>query len=120
MKLILLSTNLVLQNTWCVAKPSSDEKTLLQNLNYACSNVDCNILKEGCPCFSPNNLMNHASIAMNLYYQSKGRNPWNCHFGNSALVVLTDPSKSLFCSEINFIITDSVNSTGTITFVNPN
>ncbi|XP_055823999.1 glucan endo-1,3-beta-D-glucosidase-like [Solanum dulcamara] len=80
------------QKTWCVAKPSSDETTLNQNLIYACSNVDCTILKEGCPCFTPTNLMNHASIAMNLFYQSKGRNPWNCHFGNSALVVLTDPS----------------------------
>ncbi|XP_060188253.1 glucan endo-1,3-beta-D-glucosidase-like [Lycium barbarum] len=78
--------------TWCMAKPSSDNTILQQNINFACSNVDCSIFQEGCPCFSPNNLMNHASIAMNLYYQSKGRNHWNCHFGNSALVVLTDPS----------------------------
>ncbi|KAJ8534516.1 hypothetical protein K7X08_016244 [Anisodus acutangulus] len=80
------------QKTWCVAKPSSDEKTLQENINYACSQVDCRILQKGCTCSSPDNLMNHASIAMNLYYQAKGRNHWNCHFGNSALVVLTDPS----------------------------
>ncbi|CAN4103014.1 unnamed protein product [Withania somnifera] len=80
------------QKTWCVAKPSSDETTLEQNLNFACSNVDCSVLRDGCPCSSPNNLMNHASIAMNLYYQAKGRNYWNCHFGNSALIVFTDPS----------------------------
>ncbi|XP_059302151.1 glucan endo-1,3-beta-D-glucosidase-like [Lycium ferocissimum] len=83
---------LVLQKTWCVAKPSSDEKTLKENINYACSQVDCRILQKGCTCSLPDNLMNHASIAMNLYYQAKGRNHWNCHFGNSALVVCTDPS----------------------------
>ncbi|XP_014500576.1 glucan endo-1,3-beta-D-glucosidase [Vigna radiata var. radiata] len=80
------------QKTWCVAKPSSDQATLLSNLNFACSQVDCRILQKGCPCFYPDNLMNHASIAMNLYYQSKGRNHWNCDFRASALVSFTDPS----------------------------
>ncbi|XP_062169682.1 major pollen allergen Ole e 10 [Alnus glutinosa] len=82
------------QKTWCVAKPSSDQATLLGNINYACSQsqVDCRILQRGCPCFSPDNLINHASIAMNLYYQSKGRNHWNCDFRGSALIVVTDPS----------------------------
>ncbi|KAJ4842390.1 hypothetical protein Tsubulata_000934 [Turnera subulata] len=82
------------QKTWCVAKPSSDEGTLMANINYACSEVDCRILHKGCPCFSPDNLINHASIAMNLYYQCKGRNTWNCDFKNSGLIVMTDPSKS--------------------------
>ncbi|PON98574.1 X8 domain containing protein [Trema orientale] len=80
------------QKTWCVAKPSSDQATLLANINYACSQVDCRILQKGCPCSLPDSLINHASIAMNLYYQSKGRNHWNCDFRNSALVVVTDPS----------------------------
>ncbi|XP_008784392.2 major pollen allergen Ole e 10-like [Phoenix dactylifera] len=80
------------QTTWCVAKPSSDDATLLANINYACSQVDCSILQRGCPCFYPDNLMSHASIAMNLYYQCRGRNNWNCHFKNSGLVTTTDPS----------------------------
>ncbi|KAL6314273.1 hypothetical protein AAG906_016474 [Vitis piasezkii] len=80
------------EKTWCVAKPSSDQATLLANINYACSQVDCRVLQRGCPCFSPDNLMNHASIAMNLYYQSRGRNHWNCYFQNSAVIVMTDPS----------------------------
>ncbi|XP_035837791.1 glucan endo-1,3-beta-glucosidase 12-like isoform X2 [Helianthus annuus] len=50
------------------------------------------ILEKGGACFLPDNLINHASIAMNIYYQCKGRNPWNCHFGNSGLITLTDPS----------------------------
>ncbi|XP_034933525.1 major pollen allergen Ole e 10 isoform X1 [Populus alba] len=82
------------QKTWCVAKPSSDQATLLANINYACAHVDCQILQKGCPCFSPDSLINHASIAMNLYYQCKGRNHWNCDFRNSGLVVVTDPSKN--------------------------
>ncbi|XP_011098152.1 major pollen allergen Ole e 10 [Sesamum indicum] len=80
------------QKTWCVAKPSSDQGTLMANIEFACSQVDCSILQKGCPCFVPDNLMNHASVAMNMYYQSKGRNHWNCYFGNSGLVVMTDPS----------------------------
>ncbi|OWM88556.1 hypothetical protein CDL15_Pgr002323 [Punica granatum] len=83
-----------LQKTWCVAKPSSDQATLLANINYACSQVDCKVIQKGCPCFYPDNLVNHASIAMNLYYQSKGRNHWNCDFRGSGLTVMTDPSKS--------------------------
>lgn len=79
--------------TWCVAKPSSDQATLLDNINYACSHVDCRVLSSGCPCYSPGNLINHASIAMNLYYQANGRNYWNCNFKNSGLIVITNPSK---------------------------
>ncbi|KAJ9153427.1 hypothetical protein P3X46_026868 [Hevea brasiliensis] len=88
----LVTANNCQQKTWCVAKPSSDQATLLANINYACSQVDCRILQKGCPCFSPDNLINHASIAMNLYYQSRGRNKWNCDFRNSALIVISDPS----------------------------
>ncbi|KAI4323106.1 hypothetical protein L6164_022738 [Bauhinia variegata] len=80
------------QKTWCVAKPSSDQATLLANINYACSHVDCRIMQKGCPCNFPDNLMNHASVAMNLYYQSKGKNHWNCDFRGSGLIVITDPS----------------------------
>ncbi|XP_039124722.1 major pollen allergen Ole e 10-like [Dioscorea cayenensis subsp. rotundata] len=60
------------QKTWCVAKPSLDEATLLLNINYACSQVDCSVLRKGSPCFNPDNLISHASVSMNLYYQSKG------------------------------------------------
>ncbi|KAK4778426.1 hypothetical protein SAY86_005954 [Trapa natans] len=88
------STSAYKQKTWCVAKPSSDQATLLANINYACSQVDCKIIQRGRPCFEPDNLMNHASIAMNLYYHSKGRNHWNCDFRASGLTVMTDPSKT--------------------------
>ncbi|GMJ05355.1 hypothetical protein like AT1G78520 [Hibiscus trionum] len=80
------------QKSWCVAKPSSDQATLLANIDFACSQVDCRVMQKGCPCFSPDNLMSHASIAMNLYYQAKGRNQWNCDFRGSGLIVITNPS----------------------------
>ncbi|CAN8270726.1 unnamed protein product [Cochlearia groenlandica] len=78
--------------TWCVAKPSSDQATLQDNINFACTYVDCRVLSSGCPCYSPSNLINHASIAMNLYYQANGKNYWNCNFKNSGLIVITNPS----------------------------
>ncbi|XP_022137818.1 glucan endo-1,3-beta-D-glucosidase [Momordica charantia] len=80
------------EKTWCVARPSSDKATLLANINYACSQVDCRIMQKGCPCFYPDNLINGASVAMNLYYHSRGKNQWNCDFRGSALIVITDPS----------------------------
>ncbi|KAK1301501.1 Glucan endo-1,3-beta-D-glucosidase [Acorus calamus] len=54
--------------------------------------VDCGFMKKKWPCFYPDSLINHASVVMNLYYQSRGRNPWNCFFKNSAIVTVTDPS----------------------------
>ncbi|KAI4342447.1 hypothetical protein MLD38_027074 [Melastoma candidum] len=81
------------KKTWCVAKPSSDNVTLVGNINYACSETSCGrLLNQGGACFHPNNLWNHASVAMNLYYQANGRNTWNCHFAGSGLIVTTDPS----------------------------
>ncbi|XP_051115174.1 major pollen allergen Ole e 10 [Andrographis paniculata] len=83
------------QKTWCVAKASAEESVLMANIDYACSQpgVDCaTVLRKGCPCFTPDTLLSHASLAMNLYYQSTGRNQWNCYFANSGLIVITDPS----------------------------
>ncbi|PWA34278.1 carbohydrate-binding X8 domain superfamily protein [Artemisia annua] len=80
------------QKTWCVAKPSASQATLLENINFACSKVDCSCLQKGGACYTPDNLINHASIAMNSYYQSQGRNVWNCNFKNSGLLTISDPS----------------------------
>ncbi|XP_071696940.1 glucan endo-1,3-beta-glucosidase-like [Rutidosis leptorrhynchoides] len=80
------------QKTWCVAKPSSSQSTLLENINFACSQVNCGVLQKGGVCYTPDNVINHASIAMNLYYQANGRNVWNCHFKNSGLLTVSDPS----------------------------
>ncbi|PIA41418.1 hypothetical protein AQUCO_02200080v1 [Aquilegia coerulea] len=82
------------QKTWCVAKPSSENWALLNNIDYVRNQgIDCSIFeREVCPCYKPNTLINHASVAMNLYYQKFGRNKWNCNFTNSGLITTTDPS----------------------------
>ncbi|RRT44405.1 hypothetical protein B296_00037851, partial [Ensete ventricosum] len=79
--------------TWCVAKPSTSDIALKDNIEYACSQVDCSVIERGEPCFYPDTLVSHASVAMNLYYQSRGRNYWNCYFNNSAVTTVTDPSQ---------------------------
>ncbi|KAM0912516.1 hypothetical protein ACQ4PT_012752 [Festuca glaucescens] len=73
--------------TWCVAKPSADEKALQGNINYVCQNVSCSVIQPGGPCFNPNTLASHASIAMNLYYAYNGRHSWNCYFRDSGIIV---------------------------------
>ncbi|XP_010508386.1 PREDICTED: glucan endo-1,3-beta-glucosidase-like [Camelina sativa] len=77
---------------WCVAKPSTATNKLQQNIDYACSKVDCKIISEGGACYSPNSLISAASVAMNLYYQTLGRNFWNCQFEGSGFISVTDPS----------------------------
>ena len=91
--MMILLQSLATQKTWCVAKPSADEKALQANINYVCANVSCSVIQPGGPCYTPNSLVSHAAVAMNLYYAYNGRHSWNCYFGNSAIVVQSDPSK---------------------------
>ncbi|XP_074274283.1 major pollen allergen Ole e 10-like [Silene latifolia] len=81
--------------SWCVAKPSASEAELKNNINYVCNQLgyyQCNMIQEGGPCFSPNTLINHASIVMNIYFQKNGRTASTCSFTSSGLMVLSDPS----------------------------
>ncbi|KAJ7014148.1 hypothetical protein D5086_003080 [Populus alba] len=78
--------------TWCVAKPSSTDAELSANLEFACGHVDCTTIQPNGPCFNPNTFINHASVAMNLYYSFHGRNLWNCDYQKSGLITKTDPS----------------------------
>ncbi|KAF9592640.1 hypothetical protein IFM89_016297 [Coptis chinensis] len=80
-------------NKWCIAKPSTDENKLRANLDFCCkqNGVDCSIIGQSGSCFDPNNIVSHASVAMNLYYKAAGKHGWNCYFDNSAVIVSTDP-----------------------------
>ncbi|XP_048229554.1 glucan endo-1,3-beta-glucosidase 7 [Ricinus communis] len=80
------------QKSWCVAKPTTSETDLQNNLDYACSHADCHSLQKGNVCYCPNNRLHQASYAMNQYYQSQGRTSTNCNFSNSGLIAVTDPS----------------------------
>ncbi|KAJ3679387.1 hypothetical protein LUZ60_017398 [Juncus effusus] len=80
------------EKTWCIAKPGTADTSLQDNIEYACSQVNCWPIRKGGPCFYPNTLISHASVAMNIYYQANGRNDWNCDFSGTGLIVTTDPS----------------------------
>ncbi|KAL9260544.1 Glucan endo-1,3-beta-D-glucosidase-like protein [Drosera capensis] len=78
---------------WCVPKAGVPDAQLQANLDYACSHgIDCTPIQPGGACFNPNTVASHAAYAMNLYYQTAGRNPWNCDFVQTATVTSTNPS----------------------------
>jgi len=80
--------------TWCVAKPGAAATDIQNALNFACGEgaADCSAIQPGGLCFWPQTLMSHASYAYNSYYQKNGRNYWNCYFGNTGVITITDPS----------------------------
>ncbi|CAN6836213.1 unnamed protein product, partial [Brassica oleracea] len=47
----------------------------------------------GGSCYDPNTPVNHASVAMNLYYQAQGTHQRDCYFEGSSLITVTDPSE---------------------------
>ncbi|CAA0818513.1 Carbohydrate-binding X8 domain superfamily protein [Striga hermonthica] len=81
---------------YCVAKPSTSDEALLENIDYVCREQGikgCETFqKDSNPCYSPNTPVNHASQAMNLYYQAKGRHDFNCDFKDTGLITITPPS----------------------------
>ncbi|KAM0876188.1 hypothetical protein ACQ4PT_036290 [Festuca glaucescens] len=81
--------------TWCVANPSANEAALRANMDFACSESDCSAIQGtgGCSVRYGGVLLSQASVAMNAYYQAKGRNTWNCFFNGTGLISITDPSK---------------------------
>lgn len=84
---------LLLQGDWCIANHVTDNERLQKNIDFACSIVNCGIIMKGGSCYDPNISLNHASVAMNLYYQAQGRHYWNCNFESSGLITVVDPSE---------------------------
>ncbi|CAH9077925.1 unnamed protein product [Cuscuta europaea] len=80
-------------NAWCVPKDGVSDAQLQANIDYVCGHgFDCSPIQTSGPCFSPNTLVSHAAYAMNLLYQTAGRNPWNCDFSQTAMLSSKDPS----------------------------
>ncbi|XP_058109659.1 glucan endo-1,3-beta-glucosidase-like [Magnolia sinica] len=78
---------------WCVAKQGISAQSLQSNIDYVCSSgIDCKPIQAGGPCFLPNTIQAHASYVMNAYYQSKGRNNFNCDFSNTGVITTSNPS----------------------------
>ncbi|XP_051116486.1 glucan endo-1,3-beta-glucosidase-like [Andrographis paniculata] len=79
---------------WCVPKPGSTDAALQANIDYVCNQpgFDCEQIKRGGACYEPNTVRAHAAYIMNLYYQSEGRNDFNCDFSSSGFITSIDPS----------------------------
>ncbi|KAI8015685.1 Glucan endo-1,3-beta-glucosidase 7 [Camellia lanceoleosa] len=78
---------------WCVPKAGVSDAQLQTNLDYACGQgIDCSPIQPGGACFDPNTVASHATFAMNLLYQTAGRNPWNCDFSQTATLSSNNPS----------------------------
>ncbi|KAJ8621103.1 hypothetical protein MRB53_029632 [Persea americana] len=78
---------------WCVPKAGTSDALLQSNLDYACGQgIDCTPIQPGGACFLPDTVASHATYAMNLLYQTAGRNPWNCDFSQTATITSTNPS----------------------------
>ncbi|XP_010460010.1 PREDICTED: major pollen allergen Ole e 10-like [Camelina sativa] len=79
---------------WCIAKYTASTEQLQANIDYACSfnNVDCRPIQPGGSCYEPNTLLDHASYAMNFYYQNNGRIDSACSFGRTGCFIFNDPS----------------------------
>ncbi|KAL3505294.1 hypothetical protein ACH5RR_035135 [Cinchona calisaya] len=81
------------KTSWCVPKAGLSDAQLQTNLDYACSHgIDCSPIQPGGACFEPNTVAAHATYAMNLLYQTAGRNPWNCDFSQTATISSNNPS----------------------------
>ncbi|CAI8600323.1 unnamed protein product [Vicia faba] len=79
--------------TWCIPKAGVSDAHLQANIDYACSQgLDCRPIQPGGVCFDPNTLQSHAAFVMNLYYQTFGRNQWNCDFSQTATLTSQNPS----------------------------
>ncbi|KAF2296064.1 hypothetical protein GH714_035943 [Hevea brasiliensis] len=78
---------------WCVPKPQANDQQLQANIDYICSQgVDCKPIQAGGVCFDPNNVRSHASFVMNSFYQTHGRNDFNCDFSQTGVLTTADPS----------------------------
>jgi hypothetical protein len=77
-----------------VPKAGVSDAQLQTNLDYACGQpgIDCSPIQPGGACFEPNTIASHATYAMNLLYQTAGRNPWNCDFSQTAALSSNNPS----------------------------
>lgn len=83
---------------FCVPKPNANDGQLQANINYVCSQgVDCRPIKLGGSCFNPNNVRAHATYVMNAFYQTKGRQDFQCDFSGTATITSSIPPGNSMC-----------------------
>ncbi|KAL7119949.1 hypothetical protein ACP275_02G093300 [Erythranthe tilingii] len=57
---------------WCVAKDDADIGQVQQFLDYACSELSCEPIQPGNPCFDPPTVLAHGSYVLNAYFNQFG------------------------------------------------
>ncbi|KAL8089412.1 hypothetical protein AgCh_039023 [Apium graveolens] len=77
-----------------------------RNMEYArnitiSKGADCKPIQAGGACFDPNNFMALAQFIMNSYYQTNGRNAFNCDFSGTGVITINDPIDDLRCWQEN-------------------
>ncbi|WCJ37414.1 Carbohydrate-binding X8 domain superfamily protein [Euphorbia peplus] len=78
---------------WCIASLHASDQALQVALDWACGHgADCSSIQPGKPCFIPNNVRGHASIALNDYFQRFKHRGGSCNFNGAAFTVYEDPS----------------------------
>ncbi|KAJ4828426.1 hypothetical protein Tsubulata_044106 [Turnera subulata] len=82
------------EKIWCLPKSGADTEALQRNIDYVCGLQEeyCKPIQEGGECFLPNTVRAHAAFAMNAYYQSTGKNDYDCDFLQTAAISRVDPS----------------------------
>ncbi|KZV31210.1 glucan endo-1,3-beta-glucosidase 12 [Dorcoceras hygrometricum] len=80
-----------LNKDWCVAQTGVPTDKLQAFLDYACGVNDCSAIQSGASCFEPNDVISHASYALNQEY----RRPNVCHI-DIATISTIDPCNLFF------------------------
>ncbi|KZV29124.1 glucan endo-1,3-beta-glucosidase 4-like [Dorcoceras hygrometricum] len=58
-----------LNKDWCVAQTDAPTDKLQSFLDYSCGVNDCSAIQSGAPCFRHDNVISHASYALNQEYR---------------------------------------------------
>ncbi|KAG9129444.1 hypothetical protein Leryth_013037 [Lithospermum erythrorhizon] len=78
---------------YCIADEQVPDGELQAALKWACENgADCRLIQPGQPCFTPDNVKDHASFAFNSYYQNMKHKGGSCYFNSAALLTAANPS----------------------------
>lgn len=80
---------------WCIVAIDANMTELGLAMSYACSqgNGTCDAIQPGKECFSPNQLVSHASYAFSSYWARFRSQGGTCLFNGLAVETTNDPSK---------------------------